>query len=212
MYEFIDLSHTIEENMPLYPGMPPPTLKECATINGDGYRESVLNLSTHTGTHIDVEAHIFHHGKVIDEYMIDQFYGTARLINCSGNQVITDGQLRQRVEEIDLPEFLLLYTGWERYWGQNEYYSNYPVLSTSAAKFLSKLPLKGIGIDSISFDAFDNSKLTNHKILLKQEMILVENLQGLKKIPNKEFTFACFPLKLRNGDSSPVRACAILNK
>ena len=40
-------------------------------------------------------------------------------------------------------------------------------------------------------------------------MIIIENLTGLEQLMNKEFWFSCFPLKIEEGDGSPVRACAI---
>jgi len=210
MSEFIDLSHTIEENMPVYPGTPSPVLKEFAHIEQDGFREYFLNLSTHSGTHIEVESHAIQNGKTMNNYGIDHFYGSAIAIDCTECQFIKTELLYKSLKDIDLPDFLLFITGWDKYWGNDDYYKQYPVLSTDAATYLSELPLKGLGVDSISFDAFDNDQLTNHKILLKEGLILIENLQGLNRIVGRNIVFTCFPLKLKNSDSSPVRACAII--
>ncbi len=212
MREFIELSHTIEENMVLYPGTPSPVFKTFATIKQNGYREMLLSLSAHTGTHIDAEAHIIDKGRTIDIYSLDQFFGTAVTIDCSQSPIINIEQFKKILRKTELPDFLLLYTGWSKFWGKNEYFMNFPVLSTSAAKFLSELPIKGIGIDSASFDNFNSTRLTNHKTLLKKGLILIENLKGLEKLIDIKFIFSCFPLKLSKGDSSPVRACAIIDK
>lgn len=210
MSEFIDLSHTIEANMPVYPGTPSPVINELTSIEEDGFSEYFLNISTHTGTHIEVEAHAIQGGKTMIDYTLEHFYGSAIAIDCKQYRSIEVELLHESLKDIDLPDFLLFVTGWDKYWGNDNYFRQYPVLSTEAATYLSKLPLKGLGIDSVSFDAFGNDQLTNHKVLLKEGLILIENLHGLNKIIGKKFVFACFPLKLKVSDSSPIRACAII--
>jgi kynurenine formamidase len=40
-------------------------------------------------------------------------------------------------------------------------------------------------------------------------MVIVENLINLDKIPEGVFVFSALPLKIQNGDGSPIRAVAI---
>jgi kynurenine formamidase len=49
-----------------------------------------------------------------------------------------------------------------------------------------------------------------HNILLKNNILIVENLCNIKQLIDKEFMFFAFPLKVENGDASPIRAAAIL--
>jgi kynurenine formamidase len=198
--------------MPMYPGTPVPTWKEIASIEQQGYRESLITISTHTGTHLDVEAHLYETGKTIDNYGLDSFYGSGLVIDCSQLPAVQTEHLENALTNFRIPDFLLLFTGWDQYWGKAKYFSGYPCLTTSAAKYLTGLPLKGIGIDAVSFDNYDNEELPNHKILLKQGLVLIENLTCLKKLIRKIFTFSCFPLKLTGSDSSLLRACAIIDK
>ena len=51
--KIIDLTHTISEDMPVYPGTEPPVLKPANTYEKDGFRETLLSLYSHTGTHVD---------------------------------------------------------------------------------------------------------------------------------------------------------------
>ena len=55
----IDLTHTIKEDMPVYPGTETPTLTPVSVYEKDGFRESLLRMTTHTGTHMDPPAHLF---------------------------------------------------------------------------------------------------------------------------------------------------------
>ena len=59
--------------------------------------------------------------------------------------------------EIINSDFLLIHTGWSRYWGSEEYFRKFPVLHEDAARYLTSFNLKGIGSDTISFDPVDSS-------------------------------------------------------
>ena len=110
----------------------------------------------------------------------------------------------------DRPDFLLFYSHWVDFWGTETYFQGFPVLTPESAEYLSNLPLKGVGIDAVSFDPVGNEKLPNHMALLNREIILIENLRGLRQLLNKEFYFSCQPLKIKGADGCPVRAFAVL--
>jgi kynurenine formamidase len=50
----------------------------------------------------------------------------------------------------------------------------------------------------------------NHKILLGNDVILLEYLVNLKAIGAREFDLIVAPLKIQDGDGSPVRCFAIV--
>ena len=54
-----DLTHTISAEMPVYPGTEPPVLTTANTYEKDMFKETLLSMFSHTGTHIDPPAHIF---------------------------------------------------------------------------------------------------------------------------------------------------------
>lgn len=53
MMKIIDLTHTIAENMPVYPGTEGPKLTTANTYETDGFKETLLKMYSHTGTHMD---------------------------------------------------------------------------------------------------------------------------------------------------------------
>ncbi len=56
-----------------------------------------------------------------------------------------------------------------------------------------------------------DSELETEKYLLKEGIISFEGLIDVDKLPrNKAFTFYGLPLKITNGDGSPVRAFAVI--
>jgi arylformamidase len=207
----IDLSHFIETGMPVYPGTRAPEIYEACSINKHGFKESCMNILTHTGTHIDVPAHIFADGKSVETYECDKFYGKAVIINCTKLSRIDEDLIVKTYDPDKKTDFLLFYTGWSVYWGDEKYYENFPLLTPDAIKYICQLSLKGIGIDAISFDATGSDKLSNHKKLLEKEIILLENLCNLDQLIGKNFILSCLPMKIKGSDGSPVRACAIID-
>jgi len=67
---------------------------------------------------------------------------------------------------------------------------------------------EGVGIDAISIDRIDSTSLLNHIDILSNHMIIIENLKNLELLVNKQFELYCFPLKIKSGDGSPIRAVA----
>lgn len=207
----IDLSHRISDSMPFFPGTESPSLTESSTIPEQGYLEKKLSILTHTGTHIDAPAHIYQGDCTIDNIELDQFFGSAIVLDFSCLKKKTIGftdiePYKEVIEEID---FVLFNTGWYRYWGTENYFKDFPTLSKEAALCLCDFKLKGIGIDTISVDSMLSSDYPIHKIILGNHIGIIENLNSLDRLPAGRFFFCCFPLNIQDGDGSPVRAAAI---
>lgn len=210
--KIVDLSHTISPDMPVYPGTEPPTFTIGCTIENDGFLEKKITLYSHTGTHIDAPAHLIK-GLTLDQLQIEQYFGEAILVDFQniGRNIIQLDDLTPYKKEINSADFLLINTGWNKHWGTEKYYSDYPVLSGDAADWLSKHNLKGFGIDAISADTADSTDFPIHKILFKENIIIIENLVHLENIGTNSFKFSCFPLSIQEADGSPVRAVAYLD-
>lgn len=210
--KIIDLTHEISPDMPVYPGTEGPRLTPVYTCEEDGFRETLLSMYSHTGTHMDAPAHIFSGRTTLDRFPASQFVGSAVVIDCTdlgaGGRITLEHIHRQR-EAADQAEFLLFRTGWERYWGKPEYFGDYPCISHEVADYLIQNCKKGVGLDTISLDPV--AQLTLHKKLFwNNEIVIIENLEQLGEIGSGLFTFCALPLKQVDADGSPVRAIAIL--
>jgi arylformamidase len=210
LMKVIDLSHTIEQHMPLYPGSEKPEITEVFSIQANGFKESRLILPTHTGTHIDLPAHLLDGGKSVDDFYLSSFFGHAIRIDCRGLQTISKGAITARLKDSSPPDYLLFYSGWDSYWGEDRYFRDFPVLEHDAAEYIASLSLKGVGIDAISFDPVGDIVLKNHHLLMGNEILLIENLCNMGSLPGNEFLFGCPPLKIKGLDGCPIRAFAIL--
>lgn len=211
--KLIDLSHTLSSDTKPYPGSAPPQIKQTALIEKNGYREKMLGLSSHLGTHMDAPAHMLSSGQTLDNFSVEKFYGRAFVIDAKQN--IAAGipvSVLEQLPENEQLDFILFYTGWSGKWGSAEYFLSFPFLSQELAKRLSEMNLKGVGLDAPSVDARDSNTFPAHHLLMGKNMLIIENLCHLEKLINRSFTLAAFPLKINNADGSPVRAVAILEQ
>lgn len=206
----VDLTHTITEDMPVYPGTDAPIIEQGTTVAKEGFAEKKLTFFSHVGTHMDAPAHIFEDKKTLDALPVSTFTGSACIIDVAGKNVITKDYLQQHDDRISHCDFVIFLSGHEKHWGTETYFSPFPTLNEEAANWLTTKNLKGLGIDAISFDTMDVTTLFIHEILLGSGMVLIENLRNLDQIKAPVFTFVALPLKIKESDGSPIRAIAIL--
>lgn len=210
----IDLTQTISETMPVYPGTEPPKLTVANTYEKDGFRETLISFYSHTGTHMDAPFHIYADRISLDALPVEQFVGKALVIDCRdvGEGGIIGMEYVEKVHPLaDKADFLLFNTGWDANWGEDRYFGEYPVVSMEICQYLLDSKKKGVGFDVIGIDPVADANLTRHKMLLSQrDMVIIENLTNLEKIGGGLFTFAALPLKYKDADGAPIRAVAIL--
>lgn len=210
----IDLTHTIKADMPVYPGTEKPTLIPANSYEKDGFKETRLSMFSHTGTHIDPPAHLFGDRTTLDKFPAEQFVGKALVVDCRD---ITDGsivgvdRLEKYGEKISEAEFLLFNFGWDKKWGTDGYFGDYPCIGADVLELIIKGGYKGIGFDVIGLDPISDIALERHNKLFSQcEIINIENLKNLDLCGNELFTFVCLPIKIEDSDGAPARAVAIL--
>lgn len=202
-----DLTHTIQNDMPVYPGTEQPNLTTACTIETAGYRETLLHMFSHTGTHMDAPAHMLLDGAALDSYPGEKFVGTAVVVDCRGQENISLPLLQSY--DLNGVDFVLFCTGWDKKWGSPGYYEGFPCLTADAAAYLAALPLKGVGEDSISLDPCDSVDFPNHITLMRAGFVNTENLKGLDALVGRRFTFVTLPLKFENSDGCSCRAIAM---
>lgn len=207
----IDLSHSITDGMPVYPGTPKVNISSLATVAIEGFAVRDLHLSSHIGTHMDAPAHMLAEGKTLDQFHLSKFTGSACIIPFTHDDI--DGMnlteyLSQFEDDIKDCDFVILQTNWSTKWGAKEYFSDFPALDQESAKYLASFYLSGIGIDSISIDVHDSEDYKVHHILLNKEIVIIENLCNLENVNKQNIKFSAFPLAIKDADGSPVRAMA----
>jgi arylformamidase len=214
----IDLTQLLNEKIMVYPDTAAPTFEVTNTIEKDGFTELKMTMASHTGTHIDAPCHILQNARSLSQFPVDQYIGKASVIPCQGKNEISMEYLQSFENRITEVDFVLFLTGWQNRWNTRGYFDDSPTLTREAALWLTRFKLKGVGVDAFSLDKINSALTVNeenlpiHYILLGKEILLIENLTNLDKLPDSIFSFQCLPLKVENADGSPVRAIAIINE
>ena len=208
----IDLTLTISESIPTFPGSPKPQFPLWSTLMNDGYNLELLFLSSHTGTHLDAPYHFVKNGQKIHQISLDRLIGKAILIKIkkARNIPITKSDItlfEKNNGKIPNHSSVFFFTGWQQNLKKDNYFTENPGLSVSAANYLVLKKINLVGIDSPSIDLGKDESFSVHDILSKNNILIVENLTNLNKVP-KEFNFTILPLKLKDATGSPVRAVA----
>ena len=216
MKQVVDLTYTIEETMPVYPGTQPPILAQGSTYLEDGFKETLLTMYSHTGTHMDAPHHLFAERTTLDTMPASHFVGRAFVCDCSNKgerERISMTDLAAYLPQLEQAEYLLLYTGWSQYWGTEAYFGAYPCVDVTVLDYLTRTGKKGIGLDTIGLDPIADVQLQGHKRLLKEhDIVVIENLANLEGLCNQSFTLFALPLKFAQADGAPIRAVAYLDQ
>lgn len=210
--KIIDLTHTIHEDMPVYPGTERPVFQDANNLKEHGFLEKKITMYSHTGTHMDAPAHILINGKTLDSYEINHFIGKAFVINLENMEhgIINHRYLQHYTNELNDVDYLIYNTGWGNYWGSKKFYSGYPILSEESAIWLTEsFNLKGIGTDTLSIDKEHSTDFPIHNIFFNKGLIVIENLANLDQLNDQKVQLLCLPLKIIDADGAPIRAVAL---
>lgn len=129
----LDLTHTIAENMPVYPGTETPIFAGANAYEKDGFKETKLTMYTHTGTHMDPPAHLFAGRTTLDAFPASQFIGKALVIECSDlneGKAITLERILQYGKDAENADFLLFYLAGTSAGGRMPTLATIPVSTT----------------------------------------------------------------------------------
>jgi len=199
-----DLSPSIGDPMPYYPGDKAFEAFPICTIERSGCNMHELHLGTHTGSHVDAPFHFLKDGKTVDQIPLYRFIEMVQVLEVKKGRVSVE-DLFSLEEDI---RGVLFKTKNSEYMSLKSFYKDYTYLTLEAAEHLIKRKIRLIGIDYVSIEEFGTPSFQVHKKLLEAEVILFEGL-NLKDVPPGKYLFIGFPLRLKGMDGSPVRAVLI---
>jgi kynurenine formamidase len=212
----VDLSHTIENGMITYRGLPAPVVcdylsreRSRATYDrGTEFQIGFIGLCSNTGTYVDSPFHRYGDGDDLAELSLD------RLADLDAVTVNVAGAADRAIEREHLLPYelagkaVLVHTGWDRHWRQDAYFEGHPFLTENAARHLVEVGALLVGIDSLNIDDTSGGARPVHSVLLGAGIPICEHLRGLDQLPSSAFRFTAAPVKVRGMGTFPVRAFA----
>ncbi len=200
---YLDLTQLFTDDMPVYPGDPKVELKQTAFFEKDGFNDFRIETNMHVGTHIDAPLHMIAGGKRICEYPPEKFIGSGHLIDVRGKEVVGTEVIAD--VSIAVGDIILFRSDFDKQYGEETYFTKYPEISRALAEALIERGVSMIGLDWASPDRMPYE---THKLLLGQDILIIENLINFEKLPARgSFRVFAFPLRL-DTEAAPARVIA----
>jgi kynurenine formamidase len=217
--QLIDLSHTVEDGLITYNGLPAPIICDYLSREqsraqyaaGTEFHIGKIEMVANTGTYLDSPFHRYADGKDLSELPLESLADLeAVVIHAVGLRAIG---LDAVYEVIVKNHAVLFRTDWWLHWGTPEYWSgNHPFLTAEAAQYLADEGAALVGIDSYNMDDTNDLTRPAHTILLGTEIPIVEHLCHLDLLPDASFRFSAVPVKVKGFGTFPVRAFAVVER
>lgn len=218
MPRYIDLSHTVENGVVTYKGLPAPIICDYLSREqsrahyapGTEFQIGKIEMVGNSGTYLDSPFHRFADGMDISEIDLRQIANLdAVVVRSPFEQSRATGS--DGFAGIDVKgKAVLVHTGWDRHWHSDQYFENSPYLTAGAAEFLVQSGATLVGIDSLNIDDIGDARRPVHTALLGAGILIVEHLTALQHVPDNGFTFSAVPAKVKAMGTFPVRAFATL--
>ncbi len=216
--KLIDLSHTIEDGLITYKGLPAPIVcdflkredSEPHYAPGTQFQIAKIDMVVNSGTYVDAPSHRYKDGKDISELPLSSLANLDTVVIHSDYRQgrATDASAFQNVNIKG--KAVLIHTGWSDHWNTDQYFEGHSFLTEDAAIYLRDQGAVFVGIDSLNIDDTDVGQRPVHTILLKHEIPICEHLTNLKTLPDTGFRFFAVPVKVKAVGSFPVRAFGVV--
>jgi arylformamidase len=167
---------------------------------------TMLEMLSHTGTHVDAPRHFIPGGSTVSDMALDATVGAARVIEIKDPQAIKIGELEKH--DIKKGERILCKTlNSPRVYESEHWLEDYVYLDGAAADYLAEKEILLFGLDSITIGYFkdESSIVKTHTSLLSAGIYILEGCV-LGDVPPGEYELLCLPLLMYHGDAGPCRA------
>jgi kynurenine formamidase len=211
----IDLSHTVEDGLITYKGLPAPIICDYLSreasrkiyAEGTEFQIGKIELVSNTGTYLDSPFHRFADGKDLSDLSLEQLAhldGLLIRIPESNGRVIDESWFAG----LDVRgKAVLIHTGWAQHWKSDQYFEGHPYLTEGAAQALKLGGATLVGIDTYNIDDITDGRRPVHTVLLGADILIVEHMCNMEAIPdNRSLRFYAVPVKVKAFGTFPVRA------
>lgn len=213
----VDLSHTVEDGVVTYQGLPAPIICDYLTREasrklyapGTEFQIGKIEMVANTGTYLDSPFHRYANGKDLSELDLRKMANLPAVKILALDRQAIDRSCFPRKEAVE-GKAVLVETGWSRHWKTDQYFEGHPFLTEDAARFLVDSGAVLVGIDSYNIDDIKDLRRPVHSALLGNEILIVEHMTNLGAVPQADFKFFAVPVKVKGFGTFPVRAFALI--
>jgi arylformamidase len=211
----IDLSHTVEDGLITYKGLPAPIICDYLSreesqkhyAEGTTFHIGKIEMVANTGTYLDSPFHRFEDGDDLADLRLEQvaaLEGVLVRIPANGGRALDERWFRG----LDVSgKAVLVHTGWAQHWKTDQYFEGHPYLTEGGALALKAGGATLVGIDTLNIDDTADGRRPVHTTLLGANILIVEHMCNLESIPHDmPFKFYAVPVKVKDFGTFPVRA------
>jgi len=229
--QLIDLSGEIFHKCPTLANHPPAVITDWNTHDthreAEGVKFSIaskfMSFGEHTGSHVDAPVHFDADTNAlsVDQMPLEDFYTEAVCLDLSHKAL----KSRISVEELEAAEkaagveiqprdtVFLYMAHYDRTFGTPEFLTDFPGLTKESAEWLGAKGIVMFGVEAVSPGRPGKDNFEVHLVCRDMGFTHMEGLTNLDKVVGKgRFRFIGFPLKIRGGTGSPIRAVAVLGE
>ncbi len=200
---WIDISVPLRAGMTVWPGDGGARIGRAQSFEqGDAYNLTRLEMSAHTGTHMDAPLHFLREGRAIDTLPLEVMIGPARVVHATGDAIRAD-DVPDDLEPGARVLFRTRNSGREMFAGT--FFEDFVYLARDAAEKLVRAGAVLVGIDALSVSGFHEDPSETHRLLLGAGVWILEGI-CLRGVAPGEYELACLPLRIEGADGAPARA------
>jgi arylformamidase len=203
--KIIDISQPLHDGTPVWPGDTPFSfslnwsMEETGSVN-----VGQLNMSAHTGTHVDAPFHFDNEGKRILDLPLERYIGPAVVVSVEHAGSIGP----EHLSGIDLTAVKKVLFKTDAWKDLQAFPESIPPIEPELAPFLKEKGVHLIGVDIPSVDELDSKEMEAHHALTENDILILEGIV-LKDVKPGYYELYAMPLPLKEADGSPVRAVLI---
>lgn len=204
MSDWIDVSMPLANGMTVWPGDAPPRFEQTMWIErGDLCNLTRMDVSVHTGTHMDAPRHFLREGAGMEALPLEAVMGPTRVVESSHPEAVQAGEIPGDLEQGE--RILFKTQNSARDLLERPFAEDFVYISREAAVVLAEAGVRTVGVDGLSVGGFHRDLVETHEILLGAGIWIIEGLD-LRRIEPGRYELACLPLKIVGSDGAPARA------
>jgi len=206
-----DITQTIHNEMPVWPGDPEVKLEWLSRISEGGeVNLTKIHMCAHAGTHLDMPSHFIDDGKTLDDLDLNVLIGRAKVISVPPEVKVIDDVFLKKNSLAGI-ERILFKTSNSAFVKETpqSFHQDFVALDESGANFLADVGCKLVGIDYMSIAIF-TEPVGGHLPLLEAGIVVLEGIT-LDGVEPGDYHLIALPMKLGGREGAPVRAILLEN-